>query len=147
MAFDSATRGKLQRLVTACRNLLTEEFDDQLQSIYGIYAEEGRVLELDKLTNLDDEQRSTGSLLRERIVHLQSGLTGSKTALKDAVQRVLREQAFTVLNRFAALRLAEERELVIECVGEGLRLERIPGIRERRQPGTRQPIRALLCIP
>ena len=120
MAFDSTTRGKLQRLVTACRNLLTDEFDDQLQSIYGIYADDGRVLEIEKLASLDDDQRVTGALLRERTAHLQSGLTSSKTPLKDAVQRVLRDQAFTVLNRFAALRMAEERELVLQCVGDGL---------------------------
>jgi hypothetical protein len=120
MVFDSVTRGKLQRLVTACRNLLTDEFDDQLQSIYGIHAEEGLLLDLDKLASLDDDQRVTGALLRERIAHLQSGLASSRTPLKDAVQRVLREQAFTVLNRFAALRMAEERELVLQCVGEGL---------------------------
>jgi hypothetical protein len=120
MAFDSTTRGKLQRLVTACRNLLTDEFDEQLQSIYGVYAEDGRVLELDMLQNLDDDERATGALLRERIAHLQSGLIDSKTPLKEAVQRVLREQAFTVLNRFAALRMAEERELVLQCVGDSL---------------------------
>jgi hypothetical protein len=120
MAFDSTTRAKLQRLVAACRKLLTDEFDDQLQSLYGIYAEDGRVLELDTLRSLDDDQRAIGALLRERIAHLQSGLTGSKTPLADAVQRVLREQAFTILNRFAALRMAEERELVLQCVGDGL---------------------------
>ena len=120
MAFDSTTRGKLQRLVAACRKLLTDEFDDQLQSLFGIYAKDGRVLDLDKLTNLDDDQRAIGALLRERIAHLQSGLTTSKTPLADAVQRVLREQAFTVLNRFAALRMAEERELVLPCVADGL---------------------------
>jgi hypothetical protein len=120
MAFDSATRNKLQRLVAGCRKLLTDEFDDQLQSTYGIYAVEGRVLDLEKLTSLDDEQRATGALLRDRIKHLESGLAGSKTPLRDAVQRVLREQAFTVLNRLAALRMAEERELVLECVGDGL---------------------------
>ena len=120
MAFDSTTRAKLQRLVAACRKLLTEEFDDQLQSLYGIYAKDGRVLELDKLASLDDDQRAIGALLRERIAHLQSGLTGSKTPLADAVQRVLREQAFTLLNRFAALRMAEERDLVLQCVGDGL---------------------------
>ncbi len=119
MAFDSSTRGKLQRIVAGCRRLLTEEFDDQLQSLYGIYAVEGRVLDLDRLTNLDDDQRGIGALLRERIQHLESGLTSSKTPLKDAVQRVLREQAFTILNRFAALRMAEERELVLQCVGDG----------------------------
>jgi hypothetical protein len=120
MAFDSTTRGKLQRLVAACRKLLADEFDDQLQSLYGIYAKDGRVLDLDTLRSLDDDQRAIGALLRERIAHLQSGLTGSKTPLADAVQRVLREQAFTLLNRFAALRMAEERELVLQCVGDGL---------------------------
>src|SRR3712207_6633844 len=115
MAFDSSTRGKLQRLVAGCRKLLTDEFNDQLQSIFGIYAVEGRVLELDKLTSLDDDQRAVGALLRDRIKHLESGLTSSKTPLRDAVQRVLREQAFTVLNRFAALRMAEERDLVLQC--------------------------------
>ena len=120
MPFDSTTRGKLQRLVAACRKLLTDEFDDQLQSLYGIYAKDGRVLDLDTLRSLDDDQRAIGALLRERIAHLQSSLTGSKTPLADAVQRVLREQAFTLLNRFAALRMAEERELVLQCVGDGL---------------------------
>ncbi len=127
MAFDSVTRGKLQRLVTACRNLLTDEFDDQLQGIYGIYAGEGRVLDLDKLTSLDDDQRATGTLLRQRIAHLQSGLAVSKTPLKDAVQRVLREQAFTVLNRFAALRMAEERELVLRMRWRGAELQGVSG--------------------
>ena len=117
---EAGTRGKLQRLVAACRKLLADEFDDQLQSLYGIYAKDGRVLDLDTLRSLDDDQRAIGALLRERIAHLQSGLTGSKTPLADAVQRVLREQAFTLLNRFAALRMAEERELVLQCVGDGL---------------------------
>lgn len=33
---------------------------------------------------------------------------------------MLREQAFTVLNRFAALRMAEERGIIVESVGAGL---------------------------
>ena len=121
MAFDSQTRNKLQRMVGACRRLLADEFDDQLQGLYGIYAQDGRVLELEKLTSLDDDHHQTASLLRDRINHLTSGMASEKQPLAEAVRRVLREQAFTLLNRFAALRMAEERGFVQECVGQGLK--------------------------
>jgi hypothetical protein len=121
MAFDSPTRNKLQRMVGACRRLLADEFDDQLQGLYGIYAQDGRVLELEKLTSLDDDHHQTATLLRDRINHLTSGMPAEKQPLAEAVRRVLREQAFTLLNRFAALRMAEERGFVQECVGQGLK--------------------------
>jgi hypothetical protein len=121
MAFDSTTRNKLQRMVGACRRLLADEFDDQLQGLYGIYAQDGRVLELEKLTSLDDDDHQAATLLRARINHLTSGMASEKQPLAEAVRRVLREQAFTLLNRFAALRMAEERGFVQECVGQGLK--------------------------
>src|SRR5438034_5584311 len=116
MAFDSQTRNKLQRMVGACRRLLADEFDYQLQGLYGIYAQDGRVLDLEKLTSLDDDHHQTATLLRDRINHLTSGMASEKQPLAEAVRRVLREQAFTLLNRFAALRMAEERGFVQECV-------------------------------
>ena len=121
MSFDSQTRNKLQRMVGACRRLLTDEFDDQLQGLYGIYALDGRVLELEKLTTLDDDHYQIATLLRERVLHLSSGMASEKQPLAEAVRRVLREQSFTLLNRFAALRMAEERDIVQECVGQGLK--------------------------
>lgn len=121
MAFDTTTRNKLQRMVGECRRLLADEFDEQLQGLYGIYAQEGRVLELEKLTSLDDDHHQTATLLRDRINHLTSGMASEKQPLAEAVRRVLREQAFTVLNRFAALRMAEERGFIQECVGQGLK--------------------------
>ncbi len=120
MAFDNSTRNRLQRLVSDCRDLLTREFDAKLQELYGIYAGEGRVLDLDRLPHLDDEKRRVATLLRERINHLASGGGGTPAATGEAVRRVLREQAFTVLNRFAALRMAEERGIIVESVGGGL---------------------------
>lgn len=73
MAFDNPTRNRLQRLVSEGRNLLTREFDAKLQELYGIYAGEGRVLDLQKLPHLDDEKLRVARLLRERIKHLASG--------------------------------------------------------------------------
>lgn len=117
MAFDDQTRRRLFKTVTACRNLLTEDFDDQLRGRFGIYADEGRVLEIDRLPGLDDAGREVAGLLRERIDHLAAGK--GRQALGEAVHRLRREQAFTVLNRFAAVRMAEERDLISQSVGAG----------------------------
>ena len=121
MPFDNTTRNRLQRLVSACRKLLTEEFDAQLQERYGIFPHEGRVFPLEKIPYLDDEQTRITTLLRERIEHISATEHRSTDRTEEAIRRVLREQAFTVLNRFAALRMAEERGIFQETVGDGLR--------------------------
>ena len=81
MTLDSSTRNRLQKMVAGCRDLLTAEFDDQLKERFGIYADDGRVLEMEKLEHLSDAERRTAELLRERIVHLAGGDGGNKTAL------------------------------------------------------------------
>lgn len=40
-------------------------------------------------------------------------------AVKAALERIVREQAFTVLNRIVALRMAEARGLLIESIDHG----------------------------
>ena len=117
MAFDDKTRRTLFKTVTACRDLLTEDFDEQLRGRFGIYADESRILEIDRLPSLTDSERETARLLRERIDHLAAG--HGKQGIGDAVHRIRREQAFTVLNRFAALRMAEERGVIRPSVGSG----------------------------
>jgi len=96
-----------------------EEFNRQLQEIYGIQPD-GTITEVKRLTHLDDQQASTAKLLRERIDHLASGMTAEKKAVIAAIDRTIREQAFTILNRFAALRMSEERGFVEECVRGGM---------------------------
>lgn len=120
MAFDTPTRNALARLTADARSLLVEEFTRQLQSNYGIQPT-GQITKLEKLTHLDDEQRAVAGVLRERIRHLKAGGKNDKKAISDAVDRVIREQSFTVLNRFAALRMCEERGLVQQCTGAGMR--------------------------
>jgi hypothetical protein len=123
MAFDQKTRNLLQRTVSACRRILDEEFAAQRRSTYAIY-DDGTAAPLDALAHLPDEEQQTARLLRDRLDHLVAGLTaqGKKEAdaRKEAVGRLTREQAFTVLNRLAALRMAEERDIVLECVRRGL---------------------------
>ncbi|MDD2599099.1 MAG: BREX-1 system adenine-specific DNA-methyltransferase PglX [Kiritimatiellae bacterium] len=119
MAFDKTTRNNLAGMVAAARRLLVEEFTAQLQSIYGMQPD-GKCLPLEKLPHLSDEQYKTAVLLRDRLEHLNASASNVKNAAGETINRVLREQAFTILNRFCALRMCEERGIVQECIRAGI---------------------------
>jgi len=118
MAFDQATRNRLQRLVGEARALLEEEFTRQLQQDYGLDPDTGSVAQLDSLRHITDTQRETARILRATLAHYTAG--GGTTA-SQGLDRIVREQAFTVFNRLAALRMAEARGLLVESVGNGFR--------------------------
>jgi hypothetical protein len=120
MAFDSQTRNALARLTADARVLLVEEFTRQLQTIYGIQPT-GQISDIESLAHLDDEQRAVAGILRDRIRHLAAGNRQDKKTVADAVDRLIREQSFTLLNRFAAMRMCEERGIVQQCVGADVR--------------------------
>ncbi|MEQ1869727.1 MAG: BREX-1 system adenine-specific DNA-methyltransferase PglX [Vicinamibacterales bacterium] len=118
MPFDVPTRNRLATLVGDVRTLLTAEFLEQCQRVFGI-SPTGNVTELDRLGHLDDAERVTATLLRERVTYLVRTHPDQKEATTGAVTQLVREQAFTVLNRLAALRMAEKRGLAAESVGKG----------------------------
>jgi hypothetical protein len=116
MAFDQATRNRLQRIVNDARRVLEEEFTRQLQNDYGMDPNSGSVSELASLRHINDAQRESARILRDTLAHYRAG--GDMDA-KEGLDRIVREQAFTVLNRLAALRMAEARGLLVESVGNG----------------------------
>ena len=118
MPFDNSTRNRLQRFVSDAKKLLNDEFQSQLQSIYGIQPS-GQITKLDEMHHLDEDQYFTAELLRERINHLESGITGEMKPKAVAIERLIREQSFTILNRFAAMRMCEERGIIQESVASG----------------------------
>jgi hypothetical protein len=118
MAFDQSTRNRLARFVGDARRLVTGEFTQQFQSLYGI-SNTGQITPVDQLAHLDEAQRATAERLRERIRYLVQSHPETTKPDAAAVSRLAREQAFTVLNRLAALRMAEKRGLIIESVGQG----------------------------
>ncbi|MFH2063614.1 MAG: BREX-1 system adenine-specific DNA-methyltransferase PglX [Pseudomonadota bacterium] len=117
MAFDQATRNKLQKFVSDARALLTEEFTRQLQNDYGMDPDTGAVSPIDNLPQLTDAQHQTAKLLRETMAHYQA--SGSGNDAKEVLGRIVREQAFTVLNRLCALRMAEARGILMESIAKG----------------------------
>ena len=116
MAFDQNTRNRLQRFVTDARRALEEEFTRQLQNDYGLDPVSGTTSPLESLGHINDQQRETARILRDTLAHY---CASSDTDTQAGLDRIVREQAFTVLNRLAALRMAEARGLLIESVGNG----------------------------
>ncbi len=133
MSFDKPTRTALARMVADCRRLLVADLQDQLQRTYGLQPE-GTVLPLESLRHLDDRSRDVARALRAWQQHLAaqevSGPEGApggarleQSRRQAAFQAMALRTAFAVLNRLAALRLAEERGLVLESVRRGLESE------------------------
>ena len=116
MAFDQTTRNRLQRFVNDARRVLEEEFTRQLQNDYGMDPNAGTVADLTSLRHINDAQRETARILRDTLAHYTA--SGDMNATQG-LDRIVREQAFTVLNRLAALRMAEARGLLVESVGNG----------------------------
>lgn len=124
MAFEQTTRNRLARFVSDARSLLSEEFTRQLQNDYGLDPNSGDVTDLARLEHLDDARRETARLLRDTMEHyLAAAYTATpakaKKARQDVLDRIVREQAFTILNRLCALRMAEARGLLIESIAKG----------------------------
>ena len=124
MAFDNSTRNRLNKFVSDARGLLTEEFTNQFQVDYGLDPDTGEVADLERLAHLDDARRQTAIILRETLAHYYANLpTKNKkqeTDYQQLIERIIREQAFTVLNRLCAIRMAEARDLVIESIASGI---------------------------
>ncbi|BDC48931.1 hypothetical protein F183_A12470 [Bryobacterales bacterium F-183] len=114
MPLHENVRKELLKAVTRVRTILTEDFTLQCKTIYGIQPD-GAFIDLAQLGHLSEEEKSRATVLRDRVEHLAAGAESGES-LADVVDRMLREQAFTVLNRLCALRMCEERDLVQECV-------------------------------
>lgn len=117
MAFDDKTRKGLNDFVAEARRALAEEFTRQLQNDYGLDPSSGYITPLEKLGHLDDARMNTALVLREITSHYQATMPDGDVA--TVLDRLVREQAFTTLNRLVALRMMEARGLLIESVGNG----------------------------
>lgn len=125
MAFNDKTRGRLQKLVTACRGLLTDEFRIQVQQTYGLDPNTGEVTPLERLTHLSAAEREIADLLRQTLAHYLAAEGLAESANISAphrvpvIDRIVREQAFTVLNRLAALLMMEARGVLLPAISSG----------------------------
>jgi hypothetical protein len=119
MSFDKDTRNLLAKTVTACRRRLTEDVTSRLTGVFGLHPD-GTVLALKEMSYLSPDQAGAAGRLRDLLDHYTAGAVGGeKDRRKSAYERMTLEISFTIFNRLAALRLCEERGLVVECVRKG----------------------------
>lgn len=125
MAFDQSTRNRLNRFVADSRGVLATEFTRQLQATYGMNPATGDVANINSLAGLTPHQQETAQLLRGTFEHYLAANDHAKGKSKEkerrlaALDRIVREQAFTVLNRLAALRMSEARGFLTESLANG----------------------------
>lgn len=109
----------LERFVSSAKNLLMQNVTELLQQYYGIWAD-GHTILVEQLANQDTDIVHTARMLRERMKHLLAALPETEANKEHlAVGQLIAEQAFTQLNRFCALRMCEERDLILESVRAG----------------------------
>jgi hypothetical protein len=113
---EDKQRSALRATVVKVRRLLEKDFQEQLEGTYNILPD-GRVL----------ESAPGDPVVRARLLDVVQHHRAGGASAAEAIDRLVREAAFTVLNRFAALQMAERRHLVRECVSQGVQST---GIRE-----------------
>ncbi|MBD1944341.1 BREX-1 system adenine-specific DNA-methyltransferase PglX [Coleofasciculus sp. FACHB-712] len=113
---DKSLRNTLRNVVTQCRRLLEEAVAEVLEGQFGIYAS-GKIEAADRMGHLSADDREYREQLLVHLQHIQAG--GFKT--KDAVEQLVREVAFTHLNRFCAYKMMETRSLIRKAVSDGLK--------------------------
>ena len=122
-AFDSAQRNALARMVGRCRERLKIDLMDQLRRLG--FQDDGSVLDLDKIAGLDESERAAGRELRALLDHFVSaeisppGPRSAGISRAAGYDRLVRELGFTTFNRLVALRMAEERGIIVPSVSGG----------------------------
>lgn len=109
----------VERFVVSAKALLMQNVTQLLQQYYGIWAD-GHTIPVEQLPHQDTDMIHNSRLLRDRLNHLQAALPETEANKERmAVGQLIAEQAFTQLNRFCALRMCEERELILESIHGG----------------------------
>jgi Eco57I restriction-modification methylase len=110
---DAAQRAALERLIVRARSILEKDLEAQAEGRYGINRD-GRI-EDEAALHLD----SSALADRREIVAIVEHLCNEGETTTGAVARLIREAAFTHLNRLVAIRVAEAMGLVPPSLAEG----------------------------
>src|SRR5712692_2256884 len=113
---DKSLRNTLRIVVTQSRKILEEAIGELLQGQFGIHAD-GKIEDADSMTHLSEEEQQHREQLLVHLEHIHAA--GFKP--KDAVAQLVREIAFTHLNRLCAYKMMETRHLIREAVSRGVK--------------------------
>ncbi|MBP1468383.1 BREX-1 system adenine-specific DNA-methyltransferase PglX, partial [Candidatus Chloroploca sp. M-50] len=106
---DDVLRSKLHDLALDARRLLTDETRSMLTAVYGL-SPEGRFEPVARLPAVQSMLEVAETRRRLELFIRDEAAAGRKGA--EAVERLVRETAFTHLNRLVAFKLLEARKLI-----------------------------------
>jgi hypothetical protein len=109
---DQAIRNKLRGVVTQCRRLLEDSVSQELQGKFGIYAARKDDVQVDaeaRMTHLGSEERAARKDILDHFDHIKA--RGFKP--REALDQLVREVAFTHLNRLCAYKMMEARQVYV----------------------------------
>lgn len=118
---DKDTRNAIERATQRARKLLEEDFAAQLEGVFDVHRD-GAVA-----AKAGEHLSARQAFQRDRIAAAIEHKRAAGMSAAEAVHDYLRDAAFTTLNRFAALKMLEARELTQECISKG---EQSAGYRE-----------------
>jgi len=110
---DKAVRNLIARTTQAARRLLEDEYSEQLEGTFDILPD--GTIQKEPGVHLAPDER----LVRDKLVAVIEHKRAAGMAHEESVGAYLREAAFTTLNRFVGLKMAEARGIVQECVSKG----------------------------
>jgi hypothetical protein len=117
-------RNKLRNVVTQCRKLLEDSVSQELEGKYGIFAKKDQVTADPnaKMSHLTDEEQAAREDILDHFGHIKA----RSFKPKEALDQLVREVAFTHLNRLCAYKMMEAREVYLgrqkfrEAVSRGI---------------------------
>jgi len=112
---DKGTRNTLRNVVTKCRKLLEDAIAEVLEGQFGIH-KSGSLESSSSMVHLSEEEQAFREQLRVHLDHIKAG----GFEIRDAIDQLIREVAFTQLNRLCAYKMMEKRGLIREAVSRGL---------------------------
>ena len=113
---DAAQRAALERLIVQARSMLERDLESQAEGRYGINSD--GTIDDEAALHLDPSALADRRELVDVVAHLRN----EGESEEGAVARLIREAAFTHLNRLVAIRIAEAIGLAaaIACRRQGL---------------------------
>src|SRR2546425_10098028 len=130
---DKQLRNSLRNVVTQCRRLLEDAVAKVLQGQFGVHTT-GKVEDAAEMGHLSEEDRQYREQILVHLEHIEKGsvVSGQSSVAKGimdngrrtkdwAVAQLMREVAFTHLNRLCAYKMMETRSLIREAVSHGLK--------------------------
>ncbi len=115
-ALSDSDRKAIHDLALDARELLVNEIRDLLEGVYGLTAN-GSLWSLSRLPNLTGDPE--GQETHKRLGHFLDDEVKAGLDRREAVDKLVKETAFTHLNRLAAFKMMEARKLIRQTVSRG----------------------------